>query len=69
MAMRWFGRRGPQEEKAGLPAAVEGRAVEARIAPVAAGAGGVPAVEWKASAAGKLTGLPAGTVEELSVCS
>ena len=56
MAMRWFGRRGPQDGEAGVPR------VEAKLAPVPAGAGGVPAVEWKASAAGRVTGLPQGAV-------
>lgn len=55
MAMRWFGRRGPQEEKAVAPAAAQ---VEAKLAPVAALAGG-PA-EWKASAAGKVAALAGG---------
>lgn len=59
MAMRWFGRRSPQE---GSGAASAGRAfgdgvgAEAKLAPVAVGAGGLPAVEWKASAAGRLAG-------------
>ena len=54
MAMRWFGRREPQEEKAAAP-------VEAKLAPVAVPTAAEPA-EWKASAAGKVAGLATGAV-------
>ena len=56
MAMRWFGRRGPQEGPAVEP-------VEMKLAPVAAGAGGVPGIEWKASAAGKVAGASGGVAQ------
>lgn len=57
MAMRWFGRRGPQEEGAALAGP------EAMVAPVAPSAGIAVPAEWKASAAGRLTAGAAGVTQ------